>query len=266
VKAVSLSNQKGGVGKTTMVTNLGTSFAKRGKRVLLIDLDPQHTMSNIMGMSEMENGLPELLLKKCGIEDCIYKWDPPTDYLRNKYAGLPLYILPTSESLNLLDYDFYGVSKKEGLLIIRSLLERIGEMGEYDIALLDLEPGLSIFTRNGLAASDYVLVPIHPDSVTVDATALMLSWVHYMEEKAGRKLDVLGLLVNEFNTRSRVHNDAKDYLLKQKHIKVYRPFIKSSTLFYNSQSSKMPAVIYEPWHQGSRDLEKLALEVLKDVT
>lgn len=264
MKVISICNQKGGVGKTTTATNLAAAFALKGKSVLLVDLDPQATLSEIMGMRDKENGLPEALEGKCPVRDVLYKWSPPAEHFRHRQE-IDITIIPNSAALTLKDRLFHQIEEKKSYLVIDTILKAIDKEHSYDVAVLDLEPGFSIFTRIGVAASDHVIIPVQPETVTITATADMIEWIKYISGVIGKEVNVLGLMVVQYDSRLKLHEKMWKLLKDQKSIKVYRPFIKRLSVFPNSQAEKVPAVLYQNWHQGSREYIEVAKEVMKDV-
>ena len=148
-RAIVIANQKGGVGKTTTSINLSASLAKKGKNVLVIDMDPQGNTTSGLGVDkeQIETTVYEMLLGEADIEDCIQK---------NVSENLYLSLLPSNINLAAAEIELIGVENKEFLL--RNALAKVKE--DYDFIIIDCPPSLNMLTINSMCAGDTVLVPI----------------------------------------------------------------------------------------------------------
>ena len=146
-RIIAVANQKGGVGKTTTSINLSACIAAKGKKVLVIDIDPQGNTTSGYGIekNELENTIYELILGDCSIEDCIIK-----DIMPN------ISILPSNVNLAAAEIEMIGVEKKE--FILRNEVDWIKD--RYDFIIIDCPPSLSFLTVNAMTTADSVLVPI----------------------------------------------------------------------------------------------------------
>jgi chromosome partitioning protein len=262
--AISIVNEKGGVGKTTTAINLGAALAMQGKKVLLIDCDPQASLTATLRMDKEKNTLTEVLSGKCNLRKAIYKWIPDDEWWIERTKELELYVLPSSSKLIDLAEALYSEDKPARYRHLKGILGEIGRMKYFDAVLMDLPPGEVVFAENGIAAADHILIPVEPEYISMNATRRLLEWIFRIEKSARLTPNILGFVVVRYDQRLSDHAKAVEFLRKQKSYKIYEPFIKNLSVFKNSNTKGMPAVIWRPSHEGSLEYMKLAKGVIKD--
>lgn len=202
-KIIALANQKGGVAKTTSTHNIGVALSKKGKRVLLLDLDSQASLTISVGIEplEVEKNIINVLDKeKCDIKECIQQ-------VREN-----LYIITSTIDLASLEMEMLSRASREKIL--DRALEPI--KNEYDFILIDCPPQLSILTINALSCADGVIIPTKTDYLSYRGIELLMDTISEIKELINPRLEVLGTIATLYNMRS---NDDKDILngLKEKY-------------------------------------------------
>lgn len=164
-KVIAIANQKGGVGKTTTSINLSASLAVKGKKVLVIDTDPQGNTTSGFGVdkNELENTIYELMLGECSIQDCILK-----DVIKN------VSIIPSNVNLAAAEIELIGVDKKE--FILKGEVDWIKD--KYDFIIIDCPPSLNTLTINALTTADSVLVPIQCEYYALEGLSQLIHTVN----------------------------------------------------------------------------------------
>lgn len=202
-KIIALANQKGGVAKTTSTHNIGVALAKKGKRVLLLDLDSQASLTISMGIEplEVEQNIINVLDKgKCDIKECIQQ------------VSDNLHIITSTIDLASLEMEMLSRASREKIL--DRALEPI--KNEYDFILIDCPPQLSILTINALSCADGVIIPTKTDYLSYRGIELLMDTISEIKELINPRLEVMGTVATLYNMRS---NDDKDILngLKDKY-------------------------------------------------
>lgn len=203
IKIIAFANQKGGVAKTTSTHNIGVALAQKGKRVLLLDLDSQASLTISTGIEplDVEQNIITVLDKgKCDIRECIQKINDN------------LHIITSTIDLASLEMEMLSRASREKIL--DRALEPI--KGEYDFILIDCPPQLSILTINALSCADGVIIPCKTDYLSYRGIEQLMETIAEVKELINPKLEVLGTIATLFNMRS---NDDKDILngLKEKY-------------------------------------------------
>lgn len=169
-RIIAIANQKGGVGKTTTSINLSACIAAKGKKVLVIDIDPQGNTTSGYGIekNDLENTIYELILGDCSIEDCILK-----EVLPN------ISILPSNVNLAAAEIELIGVEKKE--YILKNEVDWVKD--RYDFIIIDCPPSLSLLTVNAMTTADSVLVPIQCEYYALEGLSQLIHTVNLVKER-----------------------------------------------------------------------------------
>jgi chromosome partitioning protein len=194
-KVYSIANQKGGVGKTTTTLNLGAALKELGKRVLLVDMDPQGSLTTCLGLvpDELETTVYNVLLANIQGEGA-----SPTlaEVVTKTKSGLDL--APSNIELSQADMDL--VREPLGVYALRDALTTVKDV--YDYILIDCPPSLGILTTNALAASDEVLIPLQADWMALKGVSLLLKTITKIQKRANRGLSISGILLTMADTRT----------------------------------------------------------------
>ncbi len=251
-RIISISNQKGGVGKTTTTINLASFIAEKGRRVLIIDIDPQANAGYGLGINVEELGstVYEVLIGSIDIKDAIFKT-----------AIDNLFIVPSNIHLSGAQVDLLDMENKE--FILRNAIKAI--KNEYDYIFIDCPPSLGILTLNSLVAADTVLIPLQCEYYALEGLSQLLKIIAMVQEKLNRNLRIEGVLLTMYDSRTnlsqQVVNDIRDYFKD----KVFSTIIPRNVKLSEAPSFGKPINVYDRHCVGSETYEKLATEVLNNV-
>ena len=248
-KIVSVANQKGGVGKTTTTVNLSTILAKRGKKVLLIDTDPQGNATSGLGI-EKESDLStyDLLITDVTAEDIIQETG-----IKN------LYISPSN--MNLAGAEVQLVSMMSREQRIKEKLDVIKD--KFDFILIDCPPSLGLITLNAFTASDSVLIPVQCEYYALEGLGQLLNTVELVRKHLNKNLYVEGAILTMYDIRTNLANQVVREVKRFFQNKVYKTVIPRNVKVSEAPSYGMPITIYDPKSKGARSYEKFAKEFLK---
>ena len=248
-KIVSVANQKGGVGKTTTTVNLSTILAKRGKKVLLIDTDPQGNATSGLGI-EKESDLStyDLLITDVAAEDIIQETG-----IKN------LYISPSNMNLAGAEVQLVSMMSRE-----QRLKEKIETAKEYfDYIFIDCPPSLGLITLNAFTASDSVLIPVQCEYYALEGLGQLLNTVELVRKHLNKNLYVEGAILTMYDIRTNLANQVVREVKRFFQNKVYKTVIPRNVKVSEAPSYGMPITIYDPKSKGARSYEKFAKEFLK---
>jgi chromosome partitioning protein len=250
-RIISVSNQKGGVAKTTTTVNLAAFLADKGKKVLIIDIDPQGNAGFGIGINaeEMNTTIYEVLIDEIQIEDAVFKSD---------IDGLS--IIPANIHLSGAQVDLLDKDGKE--FILKKKLAPIKKY--YDYIFIDCPPSLGVLTLNSLVAADSVLIPLQCEYYALEGINQLLKIIVMVQEQLNKSLKIEGLLLTMYDTRTnlaqQVVNDVKEYFKD----KVFETIIPRNVKLSEAPSFGKPIGYYDKTCPGSITYEKLAEEVIKN--
>ena len=248
-KIISVANQKGGVGKTTTTVNLSTILAKVGKKVLLIDTDPQGNATSGLGI-EKESDLStyDFLITDVAAEDVI-----------QETAINNLYISPSNMNLAGAEVQLVSMMSREQRM--KEKLDVIKD--EFDFILIDCPPSLGLITLNAFTASDSVLIPVQCEYYALEGLGQLLNTVELVRKHLNKNLYVEGALLTMYDIRTNLANQVVKEVKKFFQNKVYKTVIPRNVRVSEAPSYGMPITIYDPKSKGARSYEKFAKEFLK---
>ena len=248
-KIVSVANQKGGVGKTTTTVNLSTILAKRGKKVLLIDTDPQGNATSGLGI-EKESDLStyDLLITDVAAEDIIQETG-----IKN------LYISPSNMNLAGAEVQLVSMMSREQRM--KEKLDVIKD--KFDFILIDCPPSLGLITLNAFTASDSVLIPVQCEYYALEGLGQLLNTVELVRKHLNKNLYVEGAILTMYDIRTNLANQVVREVKRFFQNKVYKTVIPRNVRLSEAPSYGMPITIYDPKSKGARSYEKFAKEFLK---
>ena len=249
-RVVSMTNQKGGVGKTTTTINLGASLAEYGRKVLLVDFDPQGSLSVGLGLNphDMELTIYNLLMQRdVGIEDVVV----PT--------GVPgMDLLPSNIDLSAAEVQLVHEVARE------QTLQRVlaPAIAKYDVILIDCQPSLGLLTVNALTASDGVIVPLECEYFALRGVALLKTTIDKVRERLNPKLEIDGVLGTMFDGRTLHGREVMERLVQAWGDRVFHTVIRRTVKFSDSTVAGEPITSYASASAGAEAYRQLAKEVL----
>jgi chromosome partitioning protein len=253
-KTIVFANQKGGVGKTTTAVNVGSYMASEGKKVLLVDFDPQGNLSSSVGCSNKENGIYEVITSKCELKDVIIE-----TIQKN------LSIVTSNLNLSGATIELVDVEGRE--YILKKALESVKD--QYDYILIDCPPSLGVLTLNGFVASDYVIVPLQCEFFALEGFISMLfQTVKRIQQTVNKKLKIAGIVFTMYDSRTRLSNEVihkvKSTFASHPEI-LFQTIIPRNIKLTEAPSHGVPINLYDNACVGAKSYHKLALEVLERV-
>ncbi|MDR2546334.1 MAG: AAA family ATPase [Lachnospiraceae bacterium] len=248
-KIIAITNQKGGVGKTTTSINLSAALAAKGKKVLVVDADPQGNTTSGFGVEKnvLEKTIYELMLGECAINECTIKELIP---------GIS--IIPSNVNLAATEIELIGVDKKE--YILRKELDWVSE--QYDYIIIDCPPALSLLTINAMTAAHTVLVPIQCEYYALEGLSQLIHTVNLVKERLNPRLGMEGVVFTMFDSRTKLSTQVVDNVKKHLEHKVYDTVIPRNIRLAEAPSHGMPINKYDPKSAGAEAYMRLADEVI----
>ncbi len=248
-KVIAITNQKGGVGKTTTSINLAASLVKTRKRVLLIDIDPQGnaTMSSGVAKDTEQDTIYQVLLGLESIERVTKKTE----------AGYDL--VPANSDLAGAEVELTSIDRRERRL--RTALESVAT--KYDYILIDCPPSLSLLTVNALVASNAVLIPMQCEYYALEGLSSLVATVQRIRESLNPQLEIGGLLRTMFDPRSTLANEVSAQLTKHFGDKLFNTIIPRNIRLAEAPSFGKPVITYDLHSKGAQAYLALAGEMLR---
>ena len=250
-KIISVANQKGGVGKTTTSVNLSTLLAKRGKKVLLIDADPQGNATSGVGMDKnVELSVYDMLISdEVESKDIIQKTE-----IKN------LYICPSNINLAGAEVELVSMMSREYRM--KEKLEQI--KSDFDYIIIDCPPSLGLITLNSFTASNSVLIPVQCEYYALEGLGQLINTINLVKKHLNTELEIEGALLTMYDIRTNLSNQVVKEVNKYFENKVYKTVIPRNVKLSEAPSYGMPISIYDPRSKGAKSYDKLVKEFLKN--
>ena len=247
---ISVVNQKGGVGKTTTTINLGAALAELGRRVLLVDFDPQHSLSVGLGVStrNLEGSIYNLMLdESTKIEDFLLKTNVP---------GMDM--IPSHEDLAAAEGALVSVIAREKVL--KRVLDSVSDY--YDVILIDCQPSLGLLTINALTASKYVIVPLECEYFALRGVALLVDIIGKVQKNTNPDLEMLGILPTLYDRKTVHSREVLERILEAFPEKVFDTIISRTVRFPETTVAGEPITTFASSSSGASAYRRLAREII----
>lgn len=247
-KVIAITNQKGGVGKTTTTINLGAYLAKARQRVLVVDLDPQGNTTSGLGVDKaaLQQDLYSVLIDGAS---------PASVIMRLPFHGLEL--LPAAPILAAAEVELVSATARE-FRLSRALKDL-----DYDYILMDCPPSLGLLTLNGLVAADSVVIPVQAEFYALEGLGQLMSTIQRVKKALNPNLEILGVAVTMHNGRTTLSAQVYEEVKRHFPDKVFETIIPRNVRLAEAPSYGLPISHFDKWSKGARGYKALAGEVLK---
>ncbi len=249
MKVIAIANQKGGVGKTTTAVNLSACLAKRGKRVLLIDCDPQGNSTSGIGVDKRrcEKTVYDVIINDNDMKDAVVK---------TEYENLD--VCPSNISLSGAEIELVSEMGRESKL--KNAVRSLGDT--YDIVLIDAPPSLGLITINVLTAANSVIVPIQCEYYALEGVSQLVATIKKVKQVLNPELDIEGILMTMFDSRTNLSMQVVEEVKKFFPNKVYKTLVPRNVRLSEAPSFGKPIIYYDASSKGAESYLDLADEIL----
>lgn len=245
-KVISLANHKGGVGKTCSTVNIGAGLSKRGKRVLLIDLDPQSNLSLSLGIRDPKKSIYSCLVGKSSISEVIIE------------STKNLFVVPASLDLSGAELELASEAGRE--LILKEIIAPI--KSKYDFILIDCPPSLGLLTLNALTASDEVYIPLQAQFLATQGLVKLNEIIEKVKRKLNKGLEIGGVFLTQYDKRKILNRDVAETVENFFQEKVFKTRIRDNISLGEAPSSGLDIFRYSPNSPGAIDYLALTKEMI----
>ncbi len=245
---IAITNQKGGVGKTSTAINLSASIAAAEYKTLLIDIDPQSNSTHGLGIYDNEKSIYDVMIGAESVKDCIVN-----TYMPN------LDILPSTIDLVGAEVELVSFNHREKLL-----KEAIKEnANDYNFVFIDCPPSLSLLTLNALTASDSVIIPVQCEYFALEGLGQLLNTINVVRKQLNQNLSINGVLLTMYDQRLNLSNQVVEEVKKYFGDKVFNTIIHRNVRISEAPSHAKPVILYDAMSTGAKNYISLASEVIK---
>ncbi|MGC0151463.1 ParA family protein [Chromobacterium vaccinii] len=249
-RVIAVANQKGGVGKTTTVVNLAAGLAELGRRVLIVDLDPQ-------GNATMGSGIAKQSLEKSGYD--VLLGDATVEEARQDAKAGGYHVLPANRNLGGAELELVNELAREARL--KSALAEVA--GQYDYVLIDSPPSLNLLTLNGLVAADCVLIPMVCEYYALEGLSDLVATLRKVRMAVNPKIEIMGLLRTMFDARNNLSQQVSEQLARHFGDKVFQTVIPRNVRLAEAPSHGLPGLVYDRSSRGAQAYLALAQELVE---
>ncbi len=248
-KIISVSNQKGGVGKTTTAVNLGASIALLGKKVLLLDLDAQANASSGLGIDidKIEKNIYHVMIGSASLDDII---------IETQVKGF--FVAPSHTDLIAVEVELVDIEKRER--IISRAIDSLNN--QFDYIIIDCPPSLGLLTLNALTASNSLIIPVQCEYYALEGLKSLLNTFQLVRKRLNPQLEINGFLLTMFDSRTRLSHDIADNVKDHFKTQVFKTVIPRNIRLCEAPSFGLPICLYDISSKGAQRYLMLAKEII----
>lgn len=230
-RIIAVANQKGGVGKTTTSTNLSACLAEKGKKVLLVDIDPQGNATSGVGIdkNDLENTVYDMIIGECSIDECLIK-----EALEN------LDVLPSNVNLSGAEIDLIGIDDRE--FILKKNIDKIKD--NYEYIIIDCPPSLNMLTVNAMTTANTVLVPIQCEYYALEGLSQLLHTINLVKERLNPELEMEGVVFTMYDARTNLSLEVVENVKNNLKQSIYKTIIPRNVRLAEAPSHGLPINLY----------------------
>lgn len=249
-RIIAVSNQKGGVGKTTTAINLSACLAEKGLKVLVIDMDPQGNTTSGFGVDKYnaENTVYELMVGECLLEECL---------IENIYEKLSL--IPSNVNLAGAEIELIDIEEKE--FILKKEIEKVKD--NFDYVIIDCPPSLNVLTINAMTTANTILVPIQCEYYALEGLSQLIHTINLVKERLNPELEIEGVVFTMYDARTNLSLQVVENVKENLHQNIYKAIIPRNVRLAEAPSHGLPINVYEPKSAGAEAYRDLAVEVME---
>lgn len=249
-RIIAVSNQKGGVGKTTTAINLSACLAEKGLKVLVIDIDPQGNTTSGFGIDKysIENTVYELMVGECLLEECL---------IENVYEKLSL--LPSNVNLAGAEIELIDIEEKE--FILKKEIDKVKD--NFDFIIIDCPPSLNILTVNAMTTANTILVPIQCEYYALEGLSQLIHTINLVRERLNPELEIEGVVFTMFDARTNLSLQVVENVKQNLQQNIYKAIIPRNVRLAEAPSHGEPINVYDSRSAGAEAYRELASEVME---
>lgn len=251
-RIIAIANQKGGVGKTTTAINLSACLAEAGKRVLVIDMDPQGNCTSGFGLrkNEIENTVYELILGQSSLKQCIYDVEDQEN----------LHIIPSNVNLAGAEIELLDI-ENDREYILRNEIDYVKD--DYDFIMIDCPPSLNLLTVNAMTTADSVLVPIQCEYYALEGISQLIHTIDLVKDRLNEKLRIEGVVFTMYDARTNLSSEVVNNVKENLNTRIFQTIIPRNVKLAEAPSHGLPINLYDSRSAGAESYRNLAKEVLE---
>jgi len=249
-RTIVIANQKGGVGKTTTAINLAACIAEAGKKVLIIDLDPQGNTTSGLGLNknELETTVYDLIMGECSVKECMVKSEQEEN----------LTIMPAN--VNLAGAEIELAEEKDREYVLKNEIDYIRD--DYDFIIIDCPPSLNVLTVNAMTTADTVLVPIQCEYYALEGISQLIHTINLIHDRLNPNLILEGVVFTMYDARTNLSAEVVENVKESLETTIYKTVIPRNVRLAEAPSYGQPINIYEPKSAGAESYRNLAKEII----